>query len=48
MNYLTPVNVIFIIPQGLEKQCKINDSSENEDHDYLNRIIITGALDENH
>ena len=45
-NYLPPVDVKFVIPQGLEKQCKINKSIENVDYDYFNRIMITAGLDE--
>ena len=44
--YLPPVDVKFVIPQGLEKQCKINKSIENVDYDYFNRIMITAGLDE--
>ena len=40
------MNVKFFIPQGLEKQCKINGSIENLDYDYFNRIMITASFDE--
>ena len=43
-NYLPPVNVKFVIPQGLEKQCRIDESIENVDHDYFNRLIITAGF----
>ena len=46
-NYLPRVNVKFVISKGSEKQCKINESIEDEDHDYFNRIMITAGLDEN-
>jgi len=45
-DYLPPVNVKFVIPQGLEKQLTMNESIENVDHDYFNRIMITAGLDE--
>ena len=45
-NYLPPVNVKFFIPQGFEKQCKINESIEDVDYDFFNRIMITVGLDE--